>query len=218
MEGELLRLLQLTKEAGRSATLTFVVKGGKTRAKLEIDLDSERAPPSSSTPAAPAPRPRRRRRRQARGASQQGAPSGSPPPSFQEGEAGGSPQPPQRPLKHLAAAPDGRQVLLQVGRPAAMLSFASLNTDGPPPSLPPRPPPPPPPSPARRTSPTLKVLASRLNPNVRVEFNKLPFRTRIAILSRRGAGVERFRWETRKSLWPEEVAGGNLPPWHWSPR
>ena len=133
-----MRLLQLTKEAGRSATLTFVVKGGKTRAKLEIDLDSERAPPSSSTPAAPAPRPRRRRRRQARGASQQGAPSGSPPPSFQEGEAGGSPQPPQRPLKHLAAAPDGRQVLLQVGRPAAMLSFASLNTDGPPPSLPPR--------------------------------------------------------------------------------
>ena len=30
MEGELMRLLQLTKEAGHSATLTFVVKGGDT--------------------------------------------------------------------------------------------------------------------------------------------------------------------------------------------
>ena len=132
-----MRLLQLTKEAGRSATLTFVVKGGKTRAKLEVDVDSEPPPSSSSTPA-PAPRPRRRHRRQVRGAPQPGAPSGSPPPSPREGEAGGSPRPPPlRPLKHLPAAPDGRQVLLQVGRPAAMLSFASLNADGPPPSLPP---------------------------------------------------------------------------------
>ena len=195
-----MRLLQLTKEAGRSATLTFVVKGGKTRAKLEIDLDSERAPPSSSTPAAPAPRPRRRRRRQARGASQQGAPSGSPPPSFQEGEAGGSPQPPQRPLKHLAAAPDGRQVLLQVGRPAAMLSFASLNTDGPPPSLPPRPPPPPPP--ALQTVSTLKLR--RL---FEVEFNNISFKCRIAVLSTY-VGVERFRWHHREPLWP------GTPPWH----
>ena len=88
-----MRLLQLTKEAGRSATLTFVVKGGKTRAKLEVDVDSEPPPSSSSTPA-PAPRPRRRRRRQVRGAPQPGAPSGSPPPSPREGEAGGSPRPP----------------------------------------------------------------------------------------------------------------------------
>ena len=51
MEGELKRLLQLAKEAGLLATLTFVVKGGKTRARLEVDLDSEAAPPSSSTPA-----------------------------------------------------------------------------------------------------------------------------------------------------------------------
>ena len=195
-----MRLLQLTKEAGRSATLTFVVKGGKTRAKLEIDLDSERAPPSSSTPAAPAPRPRRRRRRQARGASQQGAPSGSPPPSFQEGEAGGSPQPPQRPLKHLAAAPDGRQVLLQVGRPAAMLSFASLNTDGPPPSLPPRPPPPPPP--ALQTVSTLKLRRM-----FEVEFKNISFKCRIAVLSTY-VGVERFRWHHREPLWP------GTPPWH----
>ena len=175
-----MRLLQLTKEAGRSATLTFVVKGGKTRAKLEIDLDSERAPPSSSTPAAPAPRPRRRRRRQARGAPQQGAPSGSLPPSLQEGEAGGSPRPPpQRPLKHLPAAPDGRRTLLHVPR-SAMLSFAGLNMDGSPPCLPPKPPPPPPP--ALQNSPTLKVWRLKpRNPDVEVEFNKNPFKFKILV-------------------------------------
>ena len=195
-----MRLLQLTKEAGRSATLTFVVKGGKTRAKLEVDVDSEPPPSSSSTPA-PAPRPRRRRRRQVRGAPQPGAPSGSPPPSPREGEAGGSPRPPPlRPLKHLPAAPDGRQVLLQVGRPAAMLSFASLNTDGPPPSLPPRPPPPPPP--ALQTVSTLKLR--RL---FEVEFNNISFKCRIAVLSTY-VGVERFRWHHREPLWPD------TPPWH----
>ena len=201
-----MRLLQLTKEAGRSATLTFVVKGGKTRAKLEVDVDSEPPPSSSSTPA-PAPRPRRRRRRQVRGAPQPGAPSGSPPPSPREGEAGGSPRPPPlRPLKHLPAAPDGRQVLLQVGRPAAMLSFASLNTDGPPPSLPPRPPPPPPP--ALQSVSTLKLRwRRRLNPDAAVAFNKLPLNDRITLLSTE-IGVERFRWQLRDLLWPK------TPPWH----
>ena len=112
-----------------------------------------------------------------------------------------SPPPPLRPLKQLPAAPDGRQVLLQVGRPAAMLTFASLNLDGPPPSLPPTPPPPPPPSPARPTFPILKVLQPRrLNPDA-VEFDKLPFSARIALLSVRGVGVERYRWQ-HKPLWP----------------
>ena len=219
MEGELRKLLQLVKEAGGTASLTFFVKGGKTKAKLEVDLDSEPAPTSSSTPSAPAPRSRRRRRRRARGAPQPEAPPGSPP-SAHEGEAGGSPRPPPlRPLKHLPAAPDGRQVLLQVGRPAAMLTFASLNLDGPPPSLPPRPPPPPPPSPARRTFATLKVLRPRrLNPDG-VEFDKLPFSARIALLSVRGVGVERYRWKRRWSLWPEGEVGRTLrnpppPPWH----
>ena len=202
-----MRLLQLTKEAGRSATLTFFVKGGKTRAKLEVDVDSEPPPSSSSTPA-PAPRPRRRRRRQARGAPQPGAPSGSPPPSVPEGEAGGSPRPhPLRPLKRLPAASDGRQLLLHVGRPAAMLSFASLNTDGPPPSLPPRPPPPPPP--AVQSVSTLKIRwRRRLNPDAEVAFNKLPLKDRIAILSVKGIGVERYRWQHRQPLWPK------TPPWH----
>ena len=88
MEGELRKLLQLVKEAGGTASLTFFVKGGKTKAKLEVDLDSELAPTSSSTPSAPAPRSRRRRRRRARGAPQPEAPPGSPP-SAHEGEAGG---------------------------------------------------------------------------------------------------------------------------------
>ena len=174
-----MRLLQLTKEAGHSATLTFVVKGGKTRAKLEVDLDSEPPPPSSSTPAS-APRPRRRRRCQARGPPQQGAPLRSPPPSLQEGEAGGSPRPPpQRPLKHLPAAPDGRRTLLHVPR-SAMLSFAGLNMDGSPPCLPPKPPPPPPP--ALQNSPTLKVwrLEAR-NPDVDVELNSYPFKLKILV-------------------------------------
>ena len=198
-----MRLLQLTKEAGRSATLTFVVKGGKTRAKLEVDVDSEPPPSSSSTPA-PAPRPCRRRRRQVRGAPQPGAPSGSPAPSPREGEAGGSPRPPPlRPLKHLPAAPDGRQVLLQVGRPAAMLSFANLNTDGPPPSPPPRPPPPPPP-PALQT---VSILKLRHRAKFEVEFNNVSFKCRIAVLSTE-VGVERFRWRHREPLWPD------TPPWH----
>ena len=123
MEGELRKLLQQIKEAGGTASLTIFVREGKTRANLEVDLDSEPAP-SSSTPAS-APRPRRRRRRRARGALQQGAPSRSPP-TVQEGEAGRSPRPPRRPLKHLPPAPDGRQAVLTVGR-RALPSFASLN-------------------------------------------------------------------------------------------
>ena len=199
MEGELRKLLQQIKEAGGTASLTFFVRGGKTKAKLEVDLDSEPAP-TSSTPAS-APRPRRRRRRQARGASQPGAPSGSPP-SPREGEAGGSPRPPLRPLKHLPAASDGRQLLLHVGRPAAMLSFTSLNTDGPPPSLPPRPPPPPPP--ALQSVSTLKL---RCPSKFEVEFNNVSFKCRIAVLSTE-VGVERFRWRHREPLWPD------TPPWH----
>ena len=199
MEGELKRLLQLAKEAGLSATLTFVVKGGKTRARLEVDLDSEPAPPSSSTPAS-APRPRRCRRRQARGALQQGAPSRSPP-TVPEGEAGRSPRPPRRPLKHLPPAPDGRQAVPTVGR-RAFPSFASLNMDGSPPSLPPGPPPPPPP--AVQTFPNLKL---RLWKSGRLNTFAHNFRDRIYTLSVM-VGVERYRWEHCSSC-PVGV-----PPWH----
>ena len=149
------------------------------------------------------PRPRRRRRRRARGAPQQGTPSGTPPPTTPEGEAGQSPRPPRRPLKHLHPAPDGRQVLLHVGRPAEMLSFASFNTDGPPPSLPPRPPPPPPPAP--QTNSTLKLW--RRKRRKELEFENLSFDIKIAVLSCE-IGVEGFRWKLREPLWPD------TPPWH----
>ena len=194
-----MKILQQVKADRGTASLTFSVRKGKTKATLEVELDSEPEPPTS-TPSATVPRPRRRRRRRARGAPQQGTPSGTPPPTTPEGEAGQSPLPPRRPLKHLHPAPDGRQVLLHVGRPAEMLSFASFNTDGPPPSLPPRPPPPPPP--ALQTVSTLKLR--RL---FEVEFNNISFKCRIAVLSTY-VGVERFRWHHREPLWP------GTPPWH----
>ena len=189
-----MRILQQVKVAGGKASLTFLVREGKTKARLEVELDSEPAPSSSSTPSAP--RPRRRRRRQARGAPQQG----SPPPSSQEGEAGHSPRPPRRPLKHLPVPPDGRQAVLTVGR-RALPSFASLNMDGSPPSLPPGPPPPPPP--AVQTFPNLK-LRLRLR---RLNTFAHNFRDRIYTLSVM-VEVERYRWE-HCSSWPVEV-----PPWH----
>ena len=151
------------------------------------------------TPAS-APRPRRRRRQQARGALQQGAPSRSPP-TVQEGEAGRSPRPPRRPLKHLPPAPDGRQAVLTVGR-RALPSFASLNMDGSPPSLPPGPPPPPPP--AVQTFPNLKL---RLWKSGRLNTFAHNFRDRIYTLSVM-VGVERYRWEHCSSR-PVGV-----PPWH----
>ena len=199
MEGELRKLLQQIKEAGGTASLTIFVREGKTRANLEVDLDSEPAP-SSSTPAS-APRPRRRRRRRARGALQQGAPSRSPP-TVPEGEAGRSPRPPRRPLKHLPPAPDGRQAVLTVGR-RAFPSFASLNMDGSPPSLPPGAPPPPHP-PAVQTFPNLKL---RLWKSGRLNTFAHNFRDRIYTLSVM-VGVERYRWEHCSSR-PVGV-----PPWH----
>ena len=199
-----MKILQQVKADRGTASLTFSVRKGKTKATLEVELDSEPEPPTS-TPSATVPRPRRRRRRRARGAPQQGTPSGTPPPTTPEGEAGQSPRPPRRPLKHLHPAPDGRQVLLHVGRPAEMLSFASFNTDGPPPSLPPRPPPPPPPAP--QTNSTLKLWRRKRRKDLEVEFENLSFDNKIAVLSCE-IGVEGYRWELREPLWPD------TPPWH----
>ena len=207
MEDELMRILQQVKVAGGKASLTFLVREGKTKARLEVELDSEPAPSSSSTPSAP--RPRRRRLRQARGAPQQGAQSGSPPPSTEEGEAGHSPRPPRRPLKHLPVPPDGRQAVLTVGRPATP-SFASLNMDGSPPSLPPRPPPPPPPS--VQTLPNLKLRLWNPGKLDGKFMNTVAhtFKDRIWVLSVM-VGAERYRCD-HYSSWRE------APPWLSSPR
>ena len=130
------------------------------------------------------PRPRRR---QVIGAPQQG----SPPPVVWEGEAVGSTRPPLQPLKNLPPASDGRQLLLHVGRPATMLSFASLNTGGPPPSLPPRPPLPPPLALQTVLILMLRRLDLLMDPKYEVEFNSKPLNTRIAVLSTE-VGVENY--------------------------
>ena len=207
-----MKLLHQVKEAGGTATLTFSVKGGKTKGKLEVELESGPAstPPTSS---ATAPHPRQRRRQRgpagkAKAAAQAArhkatqVESSSPSPSATVGEAvEPSPQSPRRPLHHLPSPADGRRAVTTVGRPA-MSSFASLNLDGSPPSPPPRPPPPPPPSPARRTNPKMKVLHPRnIFKHGWVTFNKLPFSERIAMMSTR-VGAERYRRERRRSLWP----------------
>ena len=66
MEGELLKLLRQTKEAGGSASLTFTTRDGKMKAKLEVELDPPAPASPSSTPPPPttSPAPGRGRRRQ----------------------------------------------------------------------------------------------------------------------------------------------------------
>ena len=65
MEGELLKLLRQTKEAGGSASLTFTTRDGKMKAKLEVELDPPAPASPSSTPPPPttSPAPGRGRRR-----------------------------------------------------------------------------------------------------------------------------------------------------------
>ena len=66
MEGELLKLLRHTKEAGGSASLTFTTRDGKMKAKLEVELDPPAPASPRSTPPPPTTSPalgRGRRRR-----------------------------------------------------------------------------------------------------------------------------------------------------------
>ena len=44
MEGELMELLHQVNEAGGTTTLTFSVKGGKTKGNLEVELESGQTP------------------------------------------------------------------------------------------------------------------------------------------------------------------------------
>ena len=57
MEGELLKLLHQTKQAGGYASLTFTIRDGKMKAKLEVELDPPAPASPGSTPPLPATAP-----------------------------------------------------------------------------------------------------------------------------------------------------------------
>ena len=154
MEGELLKLLRQTKEAGGWASLTFTTpRGGKLIAKLEVELEPS-APAcsglTSSSPAtAPAPGGGRRRRKgaaakakaRARAALHRATQAAAtlPPPASGDAsaplEAPASHQqyhPPLRHPLHLHPSPSpssGRRRVMSVGR-LPLPSFGSLNLDG----------------------------------------------------------------------------------------
>ena len=151
MEGELLKLLRQTKEAGGAASLSFfTTKDGKLKAKLEVELDPPAPASPGSTPplpsTAPAPGGGRRRRKgasakakaKARAAlhrATQAAATISPPAS---GDASAPLDPPRRP-PHLLVSPSpssGRRRVMSLGR-LPMPSFGNLNLDGNPPPSPP---------------------------------------------------------------------------------
>ena len=57
MEGEMLKLLQQTKQAGGFASLTFTIRDRKMKAKLEVELDPPAPASPGSTPPLPATAP-----------------------------------------------------------------------------------------------------------------------------------------------------------------
>ena len=155
MEGELAVLMEVfhrVKEAGGSAKLTLLTRGGKVNAKLDLELGA--GLPSSSLPAAdstsplptspaalrPASGQRKRskaarRKAKARAAAHQaslanGPDASSPPTAQPTAPASGAPQ--RRPLRLLPSPPDGRRRVMSVGR-REMPSISFLNLDGAPP-------------------------------------------------------------------------------------
>ena len=143
MEGELLKLLRQSKEAGGSPSLTFfTTRDGKLKAKLEVELDPSAPASLGSTPplpaTAPAPGGGRRRRKgasakakaKARAAlhrATQAAATLSPPASGDASAPLEAPAPHQQyhpPLRHpphllLSPSPSsGRRRVMSVGRPS----------------------------------------------------------------------------------------------------
>ena len=152
MEGELATLMEVfhrVKEAGGSAKLTLLTRGGKVNAKL--DLGEGLPPPSLPTstaadstsplptsPAALRPSGQRkrskaaRRKAKARAAAHQASlasqPGASSSPTAQPtAPASGAPQ--RRRLHLLPSPPDGRRRVMSVGR-REMPSVSFLNLDG----------------------------------------------------------------------------------------
>ena len=161
MEGELATLMEVfhrVKEAGGSAKLTLLTRGGKVNAKLDLELgeglpssslptstaaDSTSPLPTSPTALRPASGQRKRskaarRKAKARAAAHQASlasrPDASSSPTAQPtAPASGAPQ--RRPLCLLPSPPDGRRRVMSVGR-REMPSISFLNLDGAHPPLP----------------------------------------------------------------------------------
>ena len=195
MEGELATLMEVfhrVKEAGGSAKLTLLTRGGKVNAKLDLELgeglpssslptstaaDSTSPLPTSPTALRPASGQRKRskaarRKAKARAAAHQASlasrPDASSSPTAQPtAPASGAPQ--RRPLCLLPSPPDGRRRVMSVGR-REMPSISLLNLDG---AHPPLPPPlhPPEPSPTYLSQPT--STTSAWTEADREEFRKL---------------------------------------------
>ena len=145
MKAELQKFLKLfeeLEEAGETASLTLVTKGGKTTIKLQ--LESSPSLPSTTTstttqPLPPAPGKRRRHRgARARSRRNQRAAAHQ---AFLA-EAATSTRPPPR-LHPSPPSESGRRHVMTVARPDVP-TFSTLNVDGP--SSPPPAPPPPLPS------------------------------------------------------------------------
>ena len=150
---KIFKLFEELEEAGESATLTISSKGGISSIKLLLE-SSPSSPSTGTSPTTLPPAPGRRRRhrgaaararRRQRAADHQASllavpASASPPASGEASVPAGSPQ--RCPLLILPSPShtSGRRRVMSLGRPP-LLSFGSLNLDGPPPSPPPFPPP-----------------------------------------------------------------------------
>ena len=176
MEGELLKLLRQTKEAGGWASLTFTTpRGGKLIAKLEVELEPSAPACSGVTSSSPATAPAsgggRRRRKgaaakakaRARAALHRATQAAATPPPPASGDASAplapplhlpplpsiapSSKPARQPLRHLISpSPTSGRQRVMSLGRMEMPSFSTLNLDGSSSPSPAPPPPSPPPS------------------------------------------------------------------------
>ena len=190
MEGELLKLLRQTKEAGGWASLTFTTpRGGKLIAKLEVELEPSAPACSGVTSSSPATAPAsgggRRRRKgaaakakaRARAAQHRATQAAATPPPPASGDASAplapplhlpplhspppSSKPARQPLRHLISpSPTSGRQRVMSLGRMEMPSFSTLNLDGSSSPSPAPPPPSPPPSRYPSFPPTLEAKAA----------------------------------------------------------
>ena len=143
MEGELLKLLRQTKEAGGSASLTFTTRDGKMKAKLEVELDPPAPASPSSTPPPPttSPAPGRGRRRRkgaaakvkakARAALHQATRAAATQPPPAPGDASvPPPPPPPLPPPPTPTAPTARLIKVVERKASSWPTFSQLDGEG----------------------------------------------------------------------------------------